>query len=298
MFSQLRSFIPSIYSPSSTSSRVITRNISLLSNIGPVPESQKTDKRVGRGAGSKLGKTSGRGQKGQKARGSVPDWFEGGQTPIYKLFPKRGFFRHQKLDLNEIPLIRIQKFYDSGKINLKDGEILTMSKMKEIGLITGTMKEGVSITGTGKYLYNLPISIEATKASGPAIEAIEKSGGKFTSKYYSKYLGYRIHHSPQWFLEKRGYLPIESKPIARRDILFYSNPERRGYLVDSEYVSQIQTKSEAANSNSKKIERKSELEKELELVSSKDKLILDDITKGASGFTNSKILSFDDLKKL
>ncbi|QPG75646.1 hypothetical protein FOA43_003003 [Brettanomyces nanus] len=256
---------------------------------GPAPNSQVNDKRVGRGAGSGYGKTSGRGQKGQKARGSIPNWFEGGQTPIYKIYPKRGFYRHQKLDLNEISLARIQSFYDSGRLLLDQGEILNMKKMKDCGLITGTMKDGVTIIGTGSQNYHLDIQMEATKASKSAIKIIESQGGKFQSKFYSRYLGFRAHHSPQWFIRNRGYLPLQAKPIARRDIKFYSDADRNGYLVDSDYVKQIHF-GKAKQTKHDTVATKSNLDKELEELSHSESK-----NCGRPGFSANRIISFKDL---
>ncbi|ODV83204.1 hypothetical protein CANARDRAFT_30148 [[Candida] arabinofermentans NRRL YB-2248] len=277
-----------------TTTTIQLRSYSLLGNLSPAKNSQANQKRLGRGPGSGHGKTSGRGQKGQKARGSVPNWFEGGQTPIYKLFPKRGFYRHQKLELNEIPLTKIQRFHNEGRLNLKPGETLTMAKMKEIGLITGTMKDGVVLLGNGAYdYYKLNIPIEATRATSPAIEIIEKNNGKFTAKYYSRYLGFKAHHSPEWFIRKRGYLPLQSKPIARRDVKYYSDPSKRGYLVGSEYISKIQVGGSSSSSNHTKQSKKSELELELQKIQSKEKT---DKNFGISAFNDDSIVSFKDLK--
>ncbi|VEU19690.1 DEKNAAC100310 [Brettanomyces naardenensis] len=275
--------------PVESSSQGQKRALSMLGLLHPAPNSQVNEKRVGRGPGSGYGKTSGRGQKGQKARSSVPNWFEGGQTPIYRIYPKRGFYRHQKLDLNEVPLARIQQFHEQGKLDLKEGEVLTMKKMKDSGLITGTMKDGVAVIGTGSQYYNLNLQIEATKASKSAIKIIEQNGGKFESKFYSRYLGFRAHHSPNWFIRKRGYLPLQAKPIARRDILFYSDPERNGYLVDSDYVKAIHL---GKSKTSKTVQTKSELSKELEELERAEKEKKD---RGQRGFSENDIVSFDNL---
>ncbi|ODV97603.1 hypothetical protein PACTADRAFT_73320 [Pachysolen tannophilus NRRL Y-2460] len=283
----------------SSKQRLIVPNrcISLLSELHPSPGSFKTQKRVGRGPGSGLGKTSGRGQKGQKAREAIRPWFEGGQTPIYKLFPKRGFIRHQKKDLNEVKLIRIYKFIKEGRLQLEEGETLTMAKMKECGIITGTMKDGVVIVGDGKDVYDLPIKIEATKATGPAIECIERNGGEFTSRYFSS-ISYRAHHSPSWFLRKRGYLPLLSRPIARRDILFYNSEARRGYLYkeklakgdlsDDQVDTQELKKTIVGTSGTKKA-KKPILYQQL------DKVLESNDSKCTKGFESSKVISFKDL---
>lgn len=271
---------------------VQTRSVSLLARLTPTRDSKNRVKRVGRGPGSGLGKTSGRGQKGQKARSSVPNWFEGGQTPLWKLFPKRGFYRHQKLDLNELKLTRIQEFYDKGKLDfLKEGETLTMKDMKDCGLITGSMKDGVSILGGANDKktneYNLKFKIEATKATTSAMEIIKKAGGEFVSVYYSRNLGFRSHHSPNWFLENKGYIPIRASPISRRDIQFYSNPAKNGYLTNSDYVKQITI----GGNKSKKVVKKTALDLEVEAASKIKSTIA-----APKSFANNKIISFADLK--
>ncbi|KAI0461232.1 hypothetical protein LJB42_001249 [Komagataella kurtzmanii] len=201
---------------------------SLLSNLHPSEGSSKSQKRVGRGPGSGLGKTSGRGQKGQKARENIKPWFEGGQTPIYKLFPKRGFIRFNRLDLNELKLVKIVDWYRRGLLDID--ETLTIKKMKECGLISGPMKDGVTILGNGKEKLDFPLNVEATKASNPAIRAIERNNGSFVSRYYGK-LNYKAHHAPSWFIKSKGYLPLCARPISRRDIVFYSSSNKRGYLA-------------------------------------------------------------------
>ncbi|EDO15025.1 hypothetical protein Kpol_1007p9 [Vanderwaltozyma polyspora DSM 70294] len=206
------------------------RNMSLLGTLRPSEGSTKTFKRVGRGPSSGKGKTSTRGQKGQKARGSVKPWFEGGQTPIYKLFPKIGFTNVNARPMNELNLIRIKEFHENGKLNLEEGEVLTMKKMKDLGLITGPIKHGVKILGRGCEDFNVPIKIEASRASDRAIKAIESAGGDFTARYFSDF-GLKAHLSPSWFLNKRGRIPLQPRPTRRKDIEYYSNEENRGYLI-------------------------------------------------------------------
>lgn len=262
------------------------RNVSVMARLTPPMDSKNRVKRVGRGPGSGLGKTSGRGQKGQKARGSVPNWFEGGQTPIWKLFPKRGFYRHQQLNLNEIQLSRIQQFSDSGRLQLEEGEVLTMKKMKDLGIITGSMKDGVAILGDGTSKYNLNIKIEATKISKSAVKTIEECKGEAISAYYSRGLGFRAHHSPTWFLENKGYIPLRANPIARRDIQFYSDAERNGYLTDSEYVKKISV----GGQRSKVVVKKSQLDLEVDTILNDEKS-----TESHSSFSKNKIISLKDL---
>ena len=217
------------------------RQLSILGQLQPSDGSTKSYKRLGRGPSSGKGKTSGRGQKGQKARGKVKSWFEGGQTPIYKLFPKIGFTNVTSLELSELNLDKIMWFHKKGRLILEPGEVLDMKKMKDLGLVTGSIKHGVKVLADGKQYFNLPIKIEASRASKEAIKAIESAGGEFTARYFNK-LGLRAHLSPDWFLNNRGRLPLQARPTKRKDIDYYSRPEKRGYLVKENHplLQQIQ----------------------------------------------------------
>ena len=127
-------------------------------------------KRVGRGPGSGLGKTSGRGQKGQKARsgGSINPVFEGGQLPLYRRLPKRGFtngkFRTKYAVINLSDLNRFE-----------DGTVVTPALLKETGLIKNQL-DGIKILSNGKLERKL--TIQAHKFSTTALEKIKESGSK------------------------------------------------------------------------------------------------------------------------
>lgn len=207
-----------------------SRNASVLGHLEPNEGAVKEYRRLGRGASSGLGKTSGRGQKGQKARGSVPMWFEGGQTPFFKRFPKTGFNRANTRVFHELNLDRIQDFWNNGRIPLNEGETLTIQVMRKCGLITGSLKDGVKILSNGAETYNVPLNVEATKASNLSIETIEKLGHEYTAVYRTR-LGLRAHVSPDHFLRTRGYVPLQARPTHRRDIGYYSNQDKRGYLL-------------------------------------------------------------------
>lgn len=207
------------------------RNVSYLGRLAPGEGSTKTAIRVGRGPASGKGKTSGRGQKGQKARGKVPQWLEGGQTPFYKRFPIIGFKRPHRREYAELDMRRVQDFWDNGRIPLKEGETLTMKVMHDCGLITGPQKDGVKILGRFNGEYRVPLNVEASKATSFAIKTIEKAGYTYKSVYHTT-LGLRAHLNPDWFLLKKGYVPMQARPTHKRDIAYYSNPEKRGYLLD------------------------------------------------------------------
>ena len=127
-------------------------------------------KRVGRGSGSGLGKTSGRGQKGQKARSgvSINPVFEGGQSPLYRRLPKRGFknakFRTRYTTVN-VEALNV----------FEDGTVVTPALLKDKRIIRKTL-DGVKILGNGKLEKKL--TIQANKFSKSALEKIEKAGSK------------------------------------------------------------------------------------------------------------------------
>ncbi|KAG7665904.1 MRPL10 [[Candida] subhashii] len=205
------------------------RYSSFLGHLNPAEGSVHNYKKLGRGASSGKGKTAGRGQKGQRARGSVPIWFEGGQTPYYKRFPIFGMKRPHAKQFNELNMTKIQDFWDTGRIPLKENELLTIRVMKECGLITGTLKDGVKLLAEGAENYSVPLNIEVSKASLTAIAAVEKLGKEITTKYFTK-LSLKAHIDPDYFLLTRGYVPLPARPTHRRDIDYYSNQEKRGYL--------------------------------------------------------------------
>ena len=127
-------------------------------------------KRVGNGRGSGLGKTCGRGQKGQKARsgGSINPVFEGGQLPLYRRLPKRGFSNY--LFKKEYAVINL------GDLNVfENGTLVTPALLKEKGIIKKQLS-GIKVLGNGKLEKKL--TIQANKFSASAIEKIKESGSK------------------------------------------------------------------------------------------------------------------------
>ncbi len=144
----------------------------LLSN----PGSSKPRKRVGRGIGSGTGKTSGRGQKGQKSRTGVAiKGFEGGQMPLYRRLPKRGFNKPNRLAFAEVNLDRLQKAFDAKKLDAKK-DIDTLA-LKEAGVISKTLN-GVRILGRGEITTKANFVVAGITET--AQKAIEKAGGKVT----------------------------------------------------------------------------------------------------------------------
>ncbi|HTJ02385.1 MAG TPA: 50S ribosomal protein L15 [Methylovirgula sp.] len=144
-----------------------------LNDITDNPGASKDRMRVGRGIGSGKGKTCGRGVKGQKARTGVAiKGFEGGQMPLHRRLPKRGFTPPFPTDYNEVNLGRIQAAIDSGKLS-KDAPV-TIEALVEAGLFAKA-RDGVKILGMGEISAKLTFEVAA--ASKGAIAAIEKLGG-------------------------------------------------------------------------------------------------------------------------
>lgn len=137
---------------------------------------RKERTRVGRGIGSGKGKTAGSGHKGQKARSGVAiNGFEGGQMPIYRRLPKRGFNSLNKKDYQVLNIGRLQKAIDAKKLDAKNP--ITIEALVEAGVV-GKVVDGVRLLAKGELTAKVDITV--TGASKGAIEAVEKAGGKVT----------------------------------------------------------------------------------------------------------------------
>ena len=147
-----------------------------LNELHDNPGAAKKRKRVGRGVGSGMGKTGGRGIKGQKSRSGVAiKGFEGGQMPIYQRLPKRGFNNINSKTHAVVNLGLIQKFVDAGKIDAKAA--ITEESLVASGLVR-RIKDGVRVLAKGEITSKLNITV--TGASKAAVEAVEKAGGSLT----------------------------------------------------------------------------------------------------------------------
>ncbi|MBE0068841.1 MAG: large subunit ribosomal protein [Thermoanaerobacterium sp.] len=140
-----------------------------LHDLKPAEGARKERKRVGRGIGSGLGKTSGRGHKGQKARsgGNIRPGFEGGQMPLTRRLPKRGFTNIFKKEYAIVNLSLLDNF--------EDGTVVTPELLIEKGIIK-KIKDGVKILGSGEL--NKKLTVKAHKFSKSAVDKIESVGGK------------------------------------------------------------------------------------------------------------------------
>ena len=140
-----------------------------LHELHPAAGSTTAPKRLGRGVGSGLGKTSGKGHKGAKARsgGGKRPGFEGGQMPLYRRVPKKGFNNIYRTEYATVNVGQLDIF--------ENGTVVTVETLKEAGLVKKVM-DGVKILGNGELTKKL--TVEATKFSDTAKEKIEALGGK------------------------------------------------------------------------------------------------------------------------
>ena len=144
-----------------------------LNDIRDNPGSSKDRMRVGRGIGSGKGKQSGRGGKGQTARSGVRiQGFEGGQMPLHRRLPKRGFNAPFSTDYNEVNLGRLQQAVEAGKLDA--GKPVTIEALIAAG-VCAKARDGVKILGNGELTAKLTLEVAA--ASKSAVAAIEKAGG-------------------------------------------------------------------------------------------------------------------------
>ena len=141
-----------------------------LHELRPSEGAFKTSKRLGRGTGSGLGKTSGKGHKGQNARsgGGVRPGFEGGQLPLFRRLPKRGFSNAMfKVEYATINVSDLEKF--------EDGAVITPELLKEMGILK---KQLAGVKVLGNWNLTKKLTVKASKVSASAVEKIEAIGGK------------------------------------------------------------------------------------------------------------------------
>ena len=145
-----------------------------LNDIRDNPGARKTRIRVGRGIGSGKGKTGGRGQKGQKSRSGVAiKGFEGGQMPLYRRIPKRGFLPPNQKSWQVVNLGTLQKAIDDKKLDA--GKPIDAAAMQGAGLFKNA-RDGVRLLGKGELTSKIEVKVAGASAS--AIAAVEKAGGK------------------------------------------------------------------------------------------------------------------------
>lgn len=162
---------------------------------------RKTRKRVGRGRGSGLGKTSGKGHKGQGQRGNKKKvGFEGGQTPLYRRLPKLGLAKQNKNRIDYLNIDRLVYYIKRDLLKYDENDVITIKKLMDIGAVS-KVKNGVKLLSKGANLLNeldKPVYIELSEISKSAFDAITTNGGKVIIKYRTP-LKLREHLYPEKF---------------------------------------------------------------------------------------------------
>lgn len=144
-----------------------------LNTLFAQPGAKKPAKRIGRGTGSGTGKTAGKGHKGQRARSGVAiKGFEGGQMPIYRRLPKRGFTSINRVEFNVINLGDLDQFIKAGRL---DKDKITKDMLVDLGIVK---KYNMPLKLLAKGEFNYSTTIEVDFASAKAIEIVTKNGGK------------------------------------------------------------------------------------------------------------------------
>lgn len=140
-----------------------------LSDLAPAPGAKTAKKRVGRGSGSGLGKTAGKGAKGQKARsgGGTPPWFEGGQMPLQRRIPKRGFTNIFKKIYGVVNIADLNNFSSDAEVGLE--------QFRQAGFLK-KRHDGIKLLANGEI--TTPLVVHVHKASAAAISKVEAAGGR------------------------------------------------------------------------------------------------------------------------
>ncbi|KAH9028588.1 ribosomal protein L15 [Lactarius pseudohatsudake] len=197
-----------------------------LFSLHPSVGSKQAQRRVGRGRSSGLGKTSGRGHKGQKARsgnGKPKAGFEGGQTTISKLFPKKGFTNSiNGKTYAPVNLDRIAHWVEQGRLVSSPEKPITARELVLSGCIHNA-HDGVKLLGDGSERLKVPIHITPSRASKSAIKAVEELGGSVFCRYFNRLALYDC--------VKGRTDRIDAAPTRRQDIEWYTNWKNRGYLA-------------------------------------------------------------------
>ncbi|EIW72268.1 ribosomal protein L15 [Tremella mesenterica] len=186
--------------------------------------------RYGRGQGSTKGGTSGRGHKGQKARsgnGKPNARFEGGQTPLHRLFPKRGFVNFTAKTFAPLNIPKLQEWLLLGRLD--PSKTITTHHLVRTNAVHGLSHcSGIKLLGTPDPTLPLPpLDLELGRFSTSAAEAIMNAGGKVKAVYHNR-LALRQEVWPEKF---EGRRVKNALPVRKADIEYYSNPKKHGYLV-------------------------------------------------------------------
>ncbi|KAI2642481.1 hypothetical protein GGS21DRAFT_537027 [Xylaria nigripes] len=221
------------------------RSASILASLSDNRGAYQKRIRVGRGASSDKGKTSGRGHKGQKQHGKVKPWFQGGQTPLIVQKGRLGFDNLHAIDMAEVNVEKLQQWIDVGRID--PTQPITPKELIMSNLV-GSFKDGIKLLARGADALKQPVEIMVSRASAGAISAVEKAGGKIVTRYYTKESIKRLvrgksintglplptgqeHVEPVLeAVRKRGFTYRLPDPTSRWDMEYYRDPAHRGYL--------------------------------------------------------------------
>ncbi|KAK1778763.1 ribosomal protein L18e/L15P [Copromyces sp. CBS 386.78] len=226
---------------------VQTRSASILASLSDNKGAYHKRIRKGRGPSSGYGKTSGRGMNGQKSKGKVNPWFQGGQTPLIVSHGRKGFVNQFAAAMSELNLDKLHEWIEAGRID--PTKPITPKEIIKSGIIGSSIKDGIKLLGRGKEGFKIPINITVSRASGSAIEAIEAAGGKIVTRFYTKESLKRLVQGKSLHTDKP--LPVGKEhveeilaqarslkkkyyrlpdPTSRWDIEYYRDPAHRGYL--------------------------------------------------------------------
>ncbi|EJD53400.1 ribosomal protein L15 [Auricularia subglabra TFB-10046 SS5] len=204
--------------------RLLPKKVGLF-NLSPAQGSVHNRHRFGRGNGSGRGGTSGRGHKGQNARsgnGKPTPGFEGGQTPIMRKFPKRGFHNRNERTYAPLNLDRLQYWIDTGRLPPSTRENpLTVHHFVRSNCLHDA-HDGVKILADGAQHLRTPIHVSVARASKPAIRAIEKLGGSVVCTYQNTLA---LQDAVKGRTDR-----LSAAPTRREDIQWYTLYKNRGYL--------------------------------------------------------------------
>ncbi|KAK3905219.1 hypothetical protein C8A05DRAFT_41804 [Staphylotrichum tortipilum] len=222
-----------------------TRSASILASLSDNKGAYNKRIRVGRGPSSGYGKTSGRGQKGRKARGRVNPWFQGGQTPLIVSHGRHGFINHRATDYSELNLEKLQIWIDKGRID--PTKQITPREIMKSGVVGHRIRDGIKLLARGEL--RTPIDIMVSRASAAAIKAVEDVGGKITTRFYTKQAIRRLvrgesehtdtplpvgaEHVEGIVAKARGrkkHFYRLPDPTSRDEIEYYRDIAHRGYL--------------------------------------------------------------------
>lgn len=208
-----------------------------LSNLRPLPGNESKRKQLterGKYAGGK----SGRSDKGQRNTGNLPRLgFEGGNTPFYMMIPKEPFYKgwHARKSYKPMDMHSLQRMIDLGRVDAKSPiDLASITNTRLIRVNAENQEHGLWLTEEGSDTFTACINIEIQWASEVVIAAIERNGGRITTRYYDPLSLQALSDTLRFF--KSGK-PIPRCHLPTQDVIeYYTNPKNRGYLADPDLI--------------------------------------------------------------